>query len=166
MTGPYATGSGSYPVETSRDREEFVDSSGVTKRRRETVLDWLYARGERGGTGKELRTDSSLPEDLRDYANGTSTLTALYAEGAISRLEERRGGGYVYVHQKFIAGRPTILYEPAFLRRFTPEERSAARKFVTFYSLASSREGLDADERRMLDNIVSALNKIKGPDTQ
>ena len=153
-SGAYAHGTGSVDVETSKEREEYLETSGIAESRLETVSRIVFARGAHGITGRELRESPATPRNLREYANGTSCLTNLYRAGDIARLTERRGGGYVYIHPDFVAGRETVAYRASRLRHFTNEEVEVANTILadlTGRPLNASQEAL----KSLLEKVFS-----------
>ena len=98
---PYAGTSGWSGSETSRERAEDLDKSGITIKRQQFVLSELLVSGKYGMTWREL--------DLYFSHHGVSTalLSVLHKTGAIERLSERRNRCSVYVLPEFVYGRET-----------------------------------------------------------
>lgn len=99
---PYAGTSGWSGTETSRQRAEREDSSGITGQRQRLVLAILRDAVTRGLTVK----------DVREYTNwhhgqASSALTNLHRAGAIQRLSETRDRCKVYVLPEYAQGRET-----------------------------------------------------------
>jgi hypothetical protein len=98
---PYAGTSGWSGSETSRERAEDLDKSGITIKRQQFVLSELLILGKRGITWREL--------DVHYGHHGISTalLSVLHKAGVIERLSERRSRCSVYVLPEFVYGRET-----------------------------------------------------------
>src|SRR5262245_42775761 len=82
---PYAGTSGWSGSETSRERAEHDDTTGVTGKRQRDTLRVLSIYGDKGVTWRELA------EVLRVHHGGASgVLSVLHKAGRIERLAERR----------------------------------------------------------------------------
>lgn len=100
---PYAGTSGWSGSQTSRERAETEDRTGVTSDRQQVVLAGLALTRERGLTWKELAASQDW-----HHGQASGALSALHKAGRIARLaEERRDRCAVYVRPEHVAGRPT-----------------------------------------------------------
>jgi len=99
---PYAGSSGWSGSETSKERADRDDSSGVTGRRQKQTIALLRQVGERGLTWAELA-------DILNTHHGPASgaLSVLHKDGRIARLAHKRGGSKVYVLPEYTAGRVT-----------------------------------------------------------
>lgn len=99
---PYAGSSGWSGSDTSHERADRDDGSGVTGRRQRQVMDLLGESGERGITWGELA-------HILDVHHGAASgaLSVLHKDGRIARLADRRAGSKVYVLPQYVAGRVT-----------------------------------------------------------
>ena len=104
---PYGMSSGWSGSDTSRERAEKADSSGVTGRNQRQTYRLLEEAGSHGMTWSELA-------GLAQWHHGTASgaLSALHKAGVIARLAERRGRSAVYVLPKFVNGRETHSHQP------------------------------------------------------
>ena len=98
---PYAGTSGWSGSETSRERAEDLDKSGITIKRQQFVLSELLCSGKRGMTWREL------DQYFSHHGVTTNLLSVLHKAGAIQRLSERRDRCLVYVLPEFVYGRET-----------------------------------------------------------
>lgn len=99
---PYAGTSGWSGSETSRQRAEDQDKSGVTGERQRVVLRHIERAGERGLTVQQLRRFTGW-----HHGSVSSALTNLHKAGAIQRLSEVRDRCKVYVAPEYVRGRET-----------------------------------------------------------
>src|SRR5262245_1433996 len=99
---PYDGSSGWSGSDTSHERADRDDTSGLTGRRQLQTMSLLNQVGERGLTWKELA-------DILDVHHGgaSGALSVLHKTGRIARLSDRRGGSKVYVRHEYVAGRAT-----------------------------------------------------------
>lgn len=100
---PYAGTSGWSGSDTSKERAEWNDNSGVTSRNHKTALELLHFKKADGLTWAELAA-------ITQWHHGTSSgvLSVLHKEGVIARLSEvRRNRCKVYVHPDYVLGRTT-----------------------------------------------------------
>lgn len=95
------TSSGWAGSDTSRERAEAADTSGVTADRQVTALAWVRTCEAAGSTWGELSA-------VTGWHHGTCSgvLSNLQAAGELVRLQERRGTSQVYVHPDYAGGRP------------------------------------------------------------
>lgn len=102
---PYAGGSGWSGSESSRQRQEREDSSGVTGERQRQVLRYVSAYAETGRTVREIREHLSL-----HHGQASGALTNLHKDGRLVRLSEERDRCKIYVVPGYEDGREV---EPA-----------------------------------------------------
>lgn len=97
--------SGHAGSDTSRERAEQADRTGLTGERQLQALAELVKAESSGLTWAEFGQIASL-----HHGASSGTLSGLHKAGRIIRLSERRGGSKVYVHPDYVRGRDT---EPA-----------------------------------------------------
>ena len=102
---PYAGTSGWSGTDTSRERAEDRDTSGVTAATQLAVLNILCNFGEEGRTVKELR--ESVPS-LGHHGSVSGALSVLHKKGLLVLLRARRNRCHVYVHPGFVKGRAVV----------------------------------------------------------
>jgi hypothetical protein len=99
---PYRGTSGWRGSETSKQRAEEADSSGVTSKRQAQVLALVSMMGTDGITVKELRDYTQL-----HHGTASGLLSVLHKTGALARLSEVRDKCKVYVSPEHVEGRET-----------------------------------------------------------
>jgi Ser/Thr protein kinase RdoA (MazF antagonist) len=99
---PYNGTSGWSGTDTSEQRAELNDNSGITGRNQRIALKFLSLEGEHGLTWVELAA-------ITQWHHGASSgvLSVLHKEGKISRLLEKRTRCRVYVLNEYVSGRET-----------------------------------------------------------
>lgn len=98
---PYAGTSGWSGSETSRERAEDEDESGVTSARQAAALNALEVRGDAGLTWRELAEVYGW-----HHGQASGALSVLHKEGRIARLAKvRRNRCSVYVLPAHVEGR-------------------------------------------------------------
>jgi len=104
---PYGGSSGWSGSQTSRDRAEQADRTGVTSQRQADTLGLVYRAGIDGLTWRDL-------SERTGWHHGTASgaLSVLHKSGQIARLSERRDKCQIYVVPEYILGRPTADYQP------------------------------------------------------
>ena len=103
---PYNGTSGWSGSNTSKERAEWNDNSGITGRNQRIALKFLSLEGEHGLTWVELAA-------ITQWHHGASSgvLSVLHKEGAIARLSEvKRDRCKVYVHPDYVLGRTTDVH--------------------------------------------------------
>ena len=106
---PYGnTGSGHAGNDTSRERQEREDATGITAETQQLALRLM------GGARAELGMTAAEFEDLAGIGHGraSSALSHLHRAGHIRRIKERRGRHEVYVLPEHVAGREESPYRP------------------------------------------------------
>lgn len=100
LIAPYAGSSGWSGTETSKNRADDSDKSGLTGRRQLAVIDYLDASGSQGLTWKEL-------SDMTGWHHGTASgvLSVLHKADKISRLKATRNRCAIYVSNWHVYGR-------------------------------------------------------------
>jgi hypothetical protein len=88
--------------DTSRDRAEHDDSTGVTTERQRMVLTMLEDARVRGLTWKELADQAGW-----HHGQASGALSVLHQVGLIERLAERRNRCHPYVLPIWVLGRET-----------------------------------------------------------
>lgn len=114
---PYGnTGSGHAGNDTSRDRQEIQDASGLTGRRQKATLEAIELSAKYGVTSAEM-------EDLLGVGHGqaSSALSHLHRAGHIRRIKERRNKQEIYVLPEHVGDRKESPYNPR------PEQRKHPR---------------------------------------
>lgn len=132
---PYAGSSGHSGSETSRERAEDRDSSGLTAQTQRRLYVMIKNQQEIGMTVAEAR--NALPSDHHGTISGA--LSNLHMKGLITRLTEKRGRCQVYVLPEHVEGRETV-----------PQRRN-------------KREVLTEDDQRVLTLAVLALAEDRDP---
>jgi hypothetical protein len=114
---PYAGTSGWSGTETSRQRAEHDDTTGLTGKRQREALTLVHEGGSNGMTVKELRYVTGW-----HHGQASSVLTLLHKAGAIQRLSATRDRCKVYVHPDSVLGRETeaVASRHARTREFYP----------------------------------------------
>ena len=112
MTGPLMipygnTGSGHAGNDTSRERAEIADASGLTGKRQRATLEAVTLSAHRGVTAAEM-------ENLLGVGHGqaSSALSHLHRAGHIRRIKERRFKQEVYVLAEHVGDREESPYNP------------------------------------------------------
>jgi len=97
---PYAGSSGWSGSNTSKDRADAADGSGVTSWRQSAAIAALYVAGSEGMTWQELGS-------VMGWHHGTASglLSVLHKDSRIARLTEARDRCKVYVHLDYVGGR-------------------------------------------------------------
>lgn len=111
---PYNGSSGHSGSQTSKDRADSEDNSGVTGQRHEETLLFLLTRDMIGATWREL-------SDHYGWHHGQSSgaLSVLHKVGFIERLTETRERSAVYVLPQYVMGRETSPYQAR--KKLSPE---------------------------------------------
>lgn len=118
---PDGSGSGHAGNDTSRERQEREDATGITAETQRMALTMLENRGHLGMTAAEF-------EDLAGIGHGraSSALSHLHRAGHIRRIRERRQKHEIYVVRDAVAGREESPYRPRISARrprdYTEEE--------------------------------------------
>ena len=99
---PYAGTSGWSGSDTSRERAEEEDASGVTGKRQRQVMHFLDARGAFGVTVHEVTRQFGW-----HHGQSSGALSVLHKAEHIARLTEKRDRCLIYVLPKFVEGRET-----------------------------------------------------------
>lgn len=123
---PYNGTSGWSGTDTSRERAEQQDASGVTAKRAAMVLQFLKQQYTDGATWGEVADALGL-----HHGEASGALSNLHKAGQVARLEERRGRSHVYVLTRNVNGRPT--QEPGRNKR-TYSEAEVARMVADAYA--------------------------------
>lgn len=104
---PYAGSSGWSGSETSKERADLADASGLTGHRDAGTLDALKAAGPDGVTWGELADAHAL-----HHGEASAALSRLHRVGMIRRLTKKRGRSQIYVLPSHVDGRATSPYRP------------------------------------------------------
>jgi hypothetical protein len=99
---PYAGTSGWSGSDTSRERAEEADASGVTSARQTIVLELIGATETVGMTWHELTQLTGWHHGLASGA-----LSVLHKTGHLARVTERRNRCQIYVLPQYVNGRET-----------------------------------------------------------
>ena len=109
---PYGTkGSGWSGSETSRERAEREDATGITGKRQAEVYGLLATRTTQGMTVKEVEDALSI-----GHGPASSALTHLHRAERVVRLQERRLNQQVYCLKGYAEGRLESPYRPRLAR--------------------------------------------------
>jgi hypothetical protein len=99
---PYAGTSGWSGTNTSKERAEDADSSGLTGKRQRLTLDLLNDAGTAGLTCPELENQTGWHHGL-----ASGVLSVLHKTGHVARLTTQRNRCKVYVLPQHTVGRAT-----------------------------------------------------------
>lgn len=134
--------------DTSRERAERDDATGVTSERQRFVLSLLGNRGPAGLTWHELAESTGM-----HHGQASGVLSNLHQGGRVARLSDRRGRCHPYVLPEYVQGRETQPYggkrpsTPAPATSLSPEAIAWERGLV---------EGLRDDDTPIADNPYSS----------
>lgn len=104
---PYAGSSGWSGSDTSKERADRDDKSGVTGQRQSDTLRWLQGAGPDGVTWSELGAALGM-----HHGSASGVLSVLHKEGRIARLRDvRRKRCSVYVALEYVNDRPTASHK-------------------------------------------------------
>lgn len=104
---PYAGTSGWSGSDTSRERQEREDATGITGWRSREVFKLIASAGEVGMTDKEVQSALRI-----GHGASSGTLTRLHKAEKIARLRDRRRGNEIYVLPRHVQDRTTSPYRP------------------------------------------------------
>jgi hypothetical protein len=164
---PYAGSSGWSGSDTSHERADRDDTTGVTGRRQRQTVALLHEVGETGLTWRELA-------DILDVHHGAASgaLSVLHKDGRIARLSHRRGGSKVYVLPEYVAGRVTE--RPGHNKRTVDNEEALAKvrdlvkpqwRIVPADLPDTTAEAFTAGRNWMIDRIREALSNEEDTNT-
>lgn len=99
---PYNGSSGHSGSSSSKERADYLDKSGKTRKYQFRIMDYLREQADQGATWKEV-------SELLDVHHGTASgaLSILHKAGLLERLKETRGKSKIYVLPEFIMFRET-----------------------------------------------------------
>jgi hypothetical protein len=144
---PYgAKGSGWSGSETSRERQEREDASGITGKRQAQVYALLATHTGHGMTVKEVEDALSL-----GHGPASSALTHLHRADRVARLQERRSGQQVYVLKGYVEDREESPYRPR-LGRTHPKYLTRMEVLGVMMD-AGVDESVYPDVRKVLDAL-------------
>jgi hypothetical protein len=110
---PYPNaGSGHASNDTSRERQEREDASGMTATRQAKALAWVEAAGANGLIVAEVERMLGV-----GHGQASSALSHLHRAGKVVRLRDRRHKQELYVHPDFVNGRRESPYNPRLNRK-------------------------------------------------
>ncbi len=109
---PYGGSSGWSGSETSKERADRADATGLTAASEREALDYLTAVGDEGTTCKEYEIATGL-----GHGAASAPLSRLHQAGMIARLTMRRVGQQVYVTPENVGDRPTVPFRPNVSRK-------------------------------------------------
>lgn len=106
---PYPDGSGSGHAgnDTSRERQERNDATGITSRIQQAAYNLLSDVGAEGVTSAELTDRWGIGEGM-----SSSALSHLHRAGKITRVKMRRKRHEIYVLPEYVNGREESPYRP------------------------------------------------------
>jgi hypothetical protein len=93
--------------DTSKERAEREEKTGVGGWRRKQVHALIEGRAAQGMTCHEVETELGI-----GHGAASAALTHLHRAGFLRRLSERRNGQEVYVHPDHVNGREQAAYRP------------------------------------------------------
>lgn len=102
MGSGHATGS-----DTSKERQERNDATGITSRVQQAVYNWLSDVGAEGVTSAEVTDKYGIGEGM-----SSSALSHLHRAGKIRRVKMRRKRHEIYVLPEYVNGREESPYRP------------------------------------------------------
>lgn len=137
--------------DTSRERAERDDTTGVTSVRQRAILRHLAAYGETGVTYFELGQRMGM-----HHGQSSGALSNLHKGGAIARLVERRHGCHVYVLPEFVGERAT--QPPGRVAR--PGLGPVAAEMARILNDIVARGWVDTDNMRDANRIVGEYARI------
>ena len=144
---PYGTkGSGWSGSETSRERAEREDATGITGKRQAEVYALLATHTKAGMTVKEVEDRLSL-----GHGPASSALTHLHRADRVARLQERRSGQQVYVLKGYVEDREESPYRP---RSSRPHPKYMTKDQVLAVMMDA---GVDDDLYPTIRRILEAL---------
>lgn len=143
---PNGNGSGHAGNDTSRERQQHEDASGMTLSRQQAALAAVWTAQSEGVTVLEM-------ERYLDVGHGqaSSALSHLHRAGRITRLKDRRRKQEIYVAAEFVNG-----------RKESPYNARPQRKHPKFHSDTTVMEAMRVAEippisyaqiRKFLENL-------------
>lgn len=138
--------------DTSRERAEHDDATGVTGRRQRTLLTLLDAAGDRGKTWREAADGLGW-----HHGQVSGALSNLHSRGLVERLTERRGRSQVYVLPRYVLGRE-VTPRPKRKRTVLSPEQVEAVQWVNSLHLQSGRMTVVSDDQ--LIQVRAVLNGL------
>jgi hypothetical protein len=144
---PYGKkGSGWSGSDTSRERQEREDSSGITGKRQAEVYGLLATSTSTGMTVKEVEMALSI-----GHGPASSALTHLHRADRVARLKERRLNQEIYVLKGYVGDREESPYRP---RLAKPHPRYLTRdQVLAVMADASVDESMYEEVRAVLENL-------------
>lgn len=142
---PYGTaGSGHAGNDTSKERQEKADASGLTLTRQKATLEAVELSAGHGVTSAEM-------EDLLGIGHGqaSSALSHLHRAGRIRRIKERRNKQEIYVTAEHVGDRVESPYNPR------PE-----RKHPKFHSDRTVMEAMRMAELPLTEPMYAHIRKF------
>jgi len=161
---PYPkAGSGHAGNDSSRERQEREDASGITAETQRMALTMLENRGYQGMTAAEFEDAAGI-----GHGRASSALSHLHRAGHIRRLKEKRVKHEVYVVRDAVSGREESPYRPRQSRVGNPTLKKEAAEALA--AAAKARAGDSNDEEiealwECADLLAQALN-ITIPDIE
>lgn len=154
---PYAGTSGWSGSDTSRERAERNDSSGVTAYRHRRILRMLARTREHGRTVGEVERELEV-----GHGAASGALTALHKAGHITRVKERRNRQEVYVLPEHVDGREESPYRPNPARaRLAEVEARLARVRVALerFKTVAAGTSVSLEESAAISDVVEAVEE-------
>lgn len=137
---PYPNaGSGHAGNDTSRERQEREDASGITAEMQQIVFTWLHVRGATGCTAAEVEDHF-----LVGHGRASSALSHLHRAGHVRRIKERRDKHEVYVLPSNVEGREESPYRPR-LTRGNPTLKTQAKDALEVAARARAGDSNDKE---------------------
>lgn len=109
---PGGNGSGHAGNATSRERQEYEDSTGLTQSRQQAALALVQTSQSEGVTVLEAEQFLAV-----GHGQASSALSHLHRAGRIIRLKDRRRKQEIYVAPEYAAGRPESPYRARVQRK-------------------------------------------------
>jgi hypothetical protein len=101
-TLPYGDTSGWSGSDTSENRARNDDASGITKVRRQEVIEFLRQQQYTGATWFEVAQALGY-----HHGQASGVLSGLHKQGHIMRLRSKRAKCAIYVHRDYVSNRLT-----------------------------------------------------------
>jgi ribosomal protein S25 len=144
---PNGNGSGHAGNDTSRERQETNDATGVTSRLQRAALNMVKRAGSEGITVAEFEDQTSV-----GHGQASSAFSHLHRAGHIRRVKHRRKRHEIYVLPGYVNGREESPYRP----RLKPEK--PARDIGDDQLRAIMMDvGVDESYFAVIRKVVSAL---------
>jgi hypothetical protein len=99
---PFNGTSGWAGSDASKNRQMFIDESGETSKRQQSVIDELRSAGTYGAIWRDIALALNI-----HHGQASAALSVLHRENVIARLADKRSKCSIYVLPEFVNGRAT-----------------------------------------------------------